>query len=140
MFFSFEHWNQPLLSAPKFFLRFLSCTIVGLIFIVTALAIGMLGYHGFEGMSWLDAFTNAAMTLSDMGLTSPIRTVSGKIFSGIYALLSGLFFLSVFTVMIAPIVHRFMHKFHLQTGDSTKIVSEKLAQLTANSGRAIQDM
>jgi hypothetical protein len=138
--FSFEHRNQPLLSAPKFFLRFLSCSLVGLIFVVAALAIGMLGYHGFEGMSWLDAFTNAAMTLSDMGLTAPIRTAGGKIFSGIYALLSGLFFLSVFTIMIAPIVHRFMHKFHLQAGDSTKIVTEKLAQLTANPGRATQNM
>ena len=64
-------------------------------------------------MNWIDAFTNSALTLADMGLVTPIVTKAGKIFAGIYALLSGLIFFSVVGIVFAPIIHRIFHKFHL---------------------------
>jgi hypothetical protein len=74
---------------------------------------GMWGYHHFEGMLWVDAFANAAMILSGMGPLSPLATNAGKIFSGFYALFSGLLFILILGIIFAPFVHRFLHKFHL---------------------------
>ena len=79
-----------------------------------ALGIGMLGYHGFEGMSWIDSFANAAMILSGMGPFKELTTNSGKLFAGFYALFSGLFFIAVAGIVMAPAVHRFLHRFHLE--------------------------
>ena len=84
--------------------------------VVISLAVGMLGYHGFENLSWLDAFLNASMILSGMGpVTSPVTT-GGKLFAGIYALYSGFAVLVIAGVIFAPVVHRFLHRFHLEGG------------------------
>lgn len=80
----------------------------------------MAGYHVFEGMGWVDAFTNAAMILSGMGPANPLQTTAGKIFAGVYALFSGLAFISAAGVVFAPIFHRFLHKFHLDAQDAPK--------------------
>ena len=73
---------------------------------------GMIGYHGFEHLRWLDAFVNTAMLLGGMGPVDPIRTSGGKLFAGIFALYSGGVFLAVAGVVLAPIIHRLMHRFH----------------------------
>lgn len=81
--------------------------------IAFSLAIGMLGYAHFEHMSWLDAFLNAAMLLGGMG---PVKTdglsESGKLFAGLYALYADLAFIAVMGIMLAPIIHRAMHRIH----------------------------
>ena len=74
----------------------------------------MMGYRAFEPMSWVDAFVNAAMILSGMGPVSSLQSDGGKIFAGCYALFSGLAFLTIIGIFIAPVVHRFLHKFHLE--------------------------
>jgi hypothetical protein len=73
----------------------------------------MYGYHYFEEMSKVDAFVNTAMILSGMGPMSTLHTSEGKIFAGIYALFSGIIFLVVIAIIMAPVVHRFLHKFHM---------------------------
>jgi hypothetical protein len=89
---------------------------LGLALVVASLAVGMAGYHGFEGLSWLDSFVNASMILSGMGpLMSPVTT-GGKVFAGVYALYSGFAVLVIAGVMLAPVVHRFLHRFHLEGG------------------------
>ena len=90
--------------------------IWGALFIVAALGAGMWGYHGFEQMSWPDAFLNASMILSGMGPVSTMQTLGGKIFSGCYALFSGLAFIAVMAIVFAPVIHRFFHKIHLESG------------------------
>lgn len=75
----------------------------------------MLGYHLFEHMSWVDAFSNAAMILSGMGPLTPLVTTGGKIFAGCYALFSGLAFIVLLGVMFAPIIHQFFRKIHLES-------------------------
>jgi hypothetical protein len=105
---------EPLLPLPRFFLRLLYSFTAGLLLTAVALFIGMYGYHRFEHMSWLDAFVNAAMILGGMGPLAPIVTRAGKLFAGYYALFSGLVFISVIGLVFAPVVHRFLHKFHLQ--------------------------
>lgn len=94
------------------------CT--GLFLILIALLIGMLGYHGFERMSWVDAFVNAAMILSGMGPMGALNTFGGKVFAGIYALFSGLFFILIVGVIAAPVVHYFFKKIHLEMNSASK--------------------
>ena len=82
--------------------------------IALALGIGMVGYRTFEGMSWVDAFVNAAMILSGMGPVSSLQTNGGKIFAGCYALFSGLAFIAILGIIFAPVFHRFLHRFHVE--------------------------
>ena len=99
--------------APKRkFLKRLSFHIeVALLIVVCSLGIGMVGYRHTEGMSWVDAFVNAAMILSGMGPVSPLETDGGKLFAGLYALFSGIIFLFAMGIIAAPLIHRFLHKF-----------------------------
>ncbi len=79
-----------------------------------SLFLGMCGYHYFEGMTWVDAFVDAAMILSGMGPVSPLHTSAGKVFAGSYALFSGIVFLVTVAIVFSPVIHRFFHKFHIQ--------------------------
>ena len=80
--------------------------------VAASLLIGMLGYHGFEGLAWIDAFLNASMILSGMGPVNPVVTVGGKIFAGCYALFAGLVFIVTAALLFTPLLHRLMHHFH----------------------------
>jgi hypothetical protein len=82
-------------------------------------AIGILGYHFFEGFSWIDSTVNAAMILGGMGPVNPLTTNGGKLFASLYALFSGIVFLVAVAVLLAPLVHRFLHKFHLEFGSES---------------------
>jgi hypothetical protein len=74
----------------------------------------MAGYHGYEGLPWIDAFLNASMILSGMGPLMQPATTGGKLFAGIYALYSGLAVLVIAGVIFGPVVHRFLHRFHIE--------------------------
>lgn len=81
--------------------------------ILAALAIGMLGYRGLEGLSWIDSFLNAAMILSGMGPANELHTTGGKLFAGCYAIFSGVIFITMAALLFGPVLHRFLHRFHL---------------------------
>jgi hypothetical protein len=82
---------------------------------VAGMAIGIAGYASFENMSFVDAFVNAAMILSGMGPLGELKTTGGKIFAGCYAILSGLIIVIATGVVLAPIFHRVLHCFHVET-------------------------
>ena len=113
----FEHRKQPLAPRRVFYARLGRSFGLASAIVLGALAFGMLGYHGFEGMSWLDAFVNAAMILSGMGPVGTLQSAAGKLFAGCYALFSGFVFISVTGVLFAPLFHRFIHKFHADVDD-----------------------
>ena len=73
---------------------------------------GMIGYRYFEGLSWRDAFLHAAVLLGGMGLVEVPQTPSGKVFAGVFALYAGVAFVAVTGIVLAPIVHRLLHRFH----------------------------
>jgi hypothetical protein len=77
------------------------------------LVIGAVGYHYLAPMHWLDAFLNASMILSGMGPVDTLTNSAAKLFASAYAILSGVVFLSTTAVLLAPLVHRFLHQFHL---------------------------
>lgn len=81
--------------------------------IVLALGMGAAGYHTLDGLPWLDAVLNAAMILTGMGPIAPISTPAAKVFATFYALFSGVFFLTMVAVLLAPALHHFLHRFHL---------------------------
>lgn len=109
----YEKPQEPLVSYATFIIRLIRSMAFGLFIIAVALYLGMLGYHFFESMSWVDAFANAAMILSGMGPLVPLTTTGGKLFAGCYALFSGLAFILIIGIIFSPIVHRFFHKFHV---------------------------
>lgn len=111
----FEHRRSPLLPRPAFYARLAWSAVLGGGIVAGSLSIGMAGYHGFEGQPWVDAFVNAAMILSGMGPVGTLQTTAGKVFAGCYALFSGLAFITAIGVVFAPIFHRFLHKFHLES-------------------------
>jgi hypothetical protein len=82
--------------------------------ILVSLAIGMIGYHVLENLPWIDSFLNAAMILSGMGPVATMQTDAGKLFAGFFALYSGIALVTVLGIIFAPVIHRFLHKFHLE--------------------------
>jgi hypothetical protein len=85
------------------------------VFLLTSLAIGVVGYHVLGGLHWLDALVNASMILGGMGPVDPITKDSGKWFESIYALYSGVVLLGSAGVFFSPLIHRFLHRLHLDT-------------------------
>jgi hypothetical protein len=113
----FEHRTEPLSTTQTFIWRVIVSFSFGISIVLLSLAVGMAGYHFFEHLSWLDSFTNAAMLLSGMGPLEQPQTDAGKIFAGIYALYSGLAVILIAGITFAPVVHRFLHKFHIENND-----------------------
>jgi len=110
----FEHRTKPLLPRKVYYRRLAHHAALGVMVIVISLGLGMAGYHAFEKMPWIDAFVNAAMILSGMGPVATLQTDGGKTFAGCYALFSGIAFISIMAIIFAPVIHRFLHKFHLE--------------------------
>jgi hypothetical protein len=112
--FQYESHKEPLLPGRLFIKRILNHVSLGLTIIFISLLIGIIGYHFFEGMSWIDSLLNASMILGGMGPVGQINTISGKVFASFYALFSGIVFLVTAGIIFAPVVHRFLHKLHIE--------------------------
>lgn len=113
----YERRHEPLASAAVYRRRLAVSTLLGLGLVAISLAAGMAGYAGLEKLEPLDAFLNAAMILSGMGPLHDPVTPAGKIFAGLYALYSGFAVLIIAAFMFAPVVHRVLHRFHLEEED-----------------------
>lgn len=114
----FEHRSEPLASRQTFIWRMATGFAISLALIVVALGIGVSGYRWLAGMGWIDAVLNASMILGGMGPVDRLPTDGAKLFAAAYAIFSGLVFISVMGVILAPVVHRIIHKFHLDDQDS----------------------
>ncbi len=86
--------------------------------LAVSMAAGMWGYQHFENLPWRDAFLNTSMLLGGMGPVDPLKTPGGKLFAGFFALYAGVVFLFSAGLLIAPIAHRLLHKFHWESGKS----------------------
>jgi len=110
----FEHRKEKLLP-PREFIRRMGWSIAaGLGLITFSLSIGMLGYHLLGGLPWIDAFLDAAMILSGMGPVAPLQGNAIKLFAGCYAIYCGIALIGTTGVILAPVIHRGLHKFHLE--------------------------
>ena len=112
----FEHRRQAVISRRRFVARMFRAVGLWMILTLVGLAIGILGYAEFEGMSFVDAYVNAAMILSGMGPIGELKSTAGKVFAGSYAIFSGLIIVIATGFVLAPIFHRVLHRFHVETG------------------------
>ena len=110
----YENRKQPLLSTAKFLKRVARHWLAGLGVLFFGLGGGILGYHYIGGLSCIDSLLNASMILGGMGPVNPLSTNTAKIFASCYALFSGLAFIGIVSVLLAPFVHRLLHRVHAE--------------------------
>jgi hypothetical protein len=110
----FEHRTEPLLPWSAFVGRITRQLLIATGVVAFALAIGVAGYHVLDRLPWVDALLNAAMILGGMGPVDALRTDAAKLFASAYALFSGVVFIAVAGLLLAPLLHRLMHHFHLE--------------------------
>lgn len=116
LYMVYEHRSQPLLSRRAFARRMGHHLSWAMLLVALSTAIGMLGYRGLASMTWVDAFLNACMLLGGMGPVGELPNDASKVFAGVFALYSGLVFIGVTALLLAPILHRVMHRFHIERG------------------------
>ena len=109
----YEHHKQPLASRKVFARRLALNGLVGSLLLVFSLLTGVLGYHFLEHLSWIDSLLNTSMILGGMGPVNVMKTAAGKVFTSIYAIYSGVILLASVGILMTPIFHRFLHRFHL---------------------------
>ena len=113
----FERRQQPILPRPAFVRRVALSIGVSAILFVVSLGIGVLGYRTIAGLGWIDAILNASMILTGMGPVAPLHTTGAKLFASAYALFSGVVFVATAGLVVAPVAHRFLHRFHVEPED-----------------------
>lgn len=113
----FERKREKLLPWPRFARRMALSFLLTIAIVDTALMIGIFGYHYIAQLSWVDALLNASMILTGMGPVATLSDTPSKLFASAYALFSGVVFLSAVSIVLAPVFHRILHKFHLDEED-----------------------
>lgn len=113
----FERYDQPVISSRDFARRVLRQGLIGIVLLTIPLVVGIIGYMALAGLGPVDAFLNASMILGGMGPVDQLPTDAAKIFAGAYALFSGVFYLVIAGVILAPFLHRVLHRLHIDEGD-----------------------
>ena len=116
-FIEFESSGEPMLPLAKFWGRLLRGGLLGSAMIVGSLLIGVIGYHCLDRLGWVDSILNASMILGGMGPIKELPNDAAKIFASVYALFSGLLLIAMMGIILAPVIHRVMHKFHVDEKD-----------------------
>ena len=115
--FTYERRHEKLAPFPVFVRRILAALGIAVGLMMFALTVGIVGYHFIAELDWVDSLLEASMILGGMGPVDPITRDGGKWFASIYALVSGIVLLGSAGVFFAPLIHRFLHKLHLDTKD-----------------------
>ncbi|MFZ1640661.1 MAG: hypothetical protein WAV07_04335 [Candidatus Contendobacter sp.] len=113
----FERKHEKLAPMSVFIRRMATSVIMAGILIAIALFIGIVGYHWIARFDWVDSILEAAMILGGMGPVNLLATTGSKIFASGYALFSGLVFIAIMGIVLAPVTHRMLHKFHIDEED-----------------------
>lgn len=116
--FNYEHKNEPLAPKAVFYNRIIYNLVLGSSVILVSLLIGIIGYHCTANLTWLDSLYNASMILTGMGPVTQLTTPGAKWFASLYALFSGVVFITNIGVILAPVIHRFFHRLHVEDDDN----------------------
>ena len=119
-YWKLERKQEPMPPLPHFLLRMLLYLAISFAAISGMLLIGVLGYHRVAGLRWIDALLNASMILSGMGPVAVMETTGAKVFASLYAIFSGVLFISTVGFLLSPVVHRFLKRFHLEDEDDSE--------------------
>lgn len=109
--------RRDILPPKAFAKRILKYSIVAVFLLFVSLGIGFLGYHFIADLNWIDSIYNASMILTGMGPINELETDNAKLFASLYALFSGVIFLSTVAIFFAPFAHRLMHLLHIDEND-----------------------
>ena len=109
--------NTPVMPGKQFVKRYFKFALIPLSIVFGSLAIGIIGYHLIAGLSWVDSVLESSMILGGMGPVNSMKTDGSKLFASFYSLYSGLVLISTVGLFISPIIHRFLHKFHVSDED-----------------------
>lgn len=112
-----EHSKARLASRRVFRKRIIKTGLLSVVIFIFSLSVGICGYHFIAHQPWVDSFLNASMILGGMGPVDMLMSKGAKLFAGCYALFSGVAFISSMAIFLTPILHRFLHKFHLASDD-----------------------
>lgn len=116
----FERRHEQLAPVSVFVKRLIGSLAIALGLIAVVLMIGLAGYHCIAGFNWIDSLLEASMLLGGMGPVNQLPNDAAKIFASAYALFSGLIFIAVMGLVLSPVVHRILHKFHVDEKDVDK--------------------
>ena len=111
--FDFEHRGEAMLPHHHYVGRLTRSALAALLMVGLGLGVGTAGYHLLGPMPWIDAFLNASMILAGMGPVDSLDNDAAKLFASFYALFSGIVIVFATTILLAPVVHRFLHRFHV---------------------------
>ena len=123
----FSNLHVPMAARSVFFDRLFRSLTLSAALIAVSLAVGIAGYHWIAGLTWVDAFLNASMILGGMGPVAELTSIPSKIFASCYALFSGLVLVGATGLVLGPILHRMLHRFHLDDADGNVSGAEKLS-------------
>lgn len=110
----FERFREPLISRAEFLARAFRHFLLAGAIIAVALAIGIVGYHVFDRLPWIDSLLNASMILGGMGPVDALHGDAAKLFASFYALFAGLIFVTAAGLLLGPWLHRLLHHFHFE--------------------------
>lgn len=113
----FERRHENLAPPAVFARRMAVSVVLAGTLAGTVLLLGILGYHFIAGFGWVDSLLEASMILGGMGPVSRLPNQAAKVFASFYALFSGLVFIALMGIILAPVAHRMLHKFHLEGKD-----------------------
>ena len=116
----FERKFEKLAPISVFYRRMAASVVMAIILITVALFIGIMGYHWLGGLDWVNSFLEASMILGGMGPVNPLTSTEAKMFASVYALFSGLVFIAIMGIILAPATHRMLHQFHIDEKDLEK--------------------
>lgn len=119
-FIKFEHRKQRVAPFTHFIKRLTRYTLFAFALIFLSLLFGVLGYMHFGNLNLVDSFHMSSMILTGMGPVAEMKTNAAKGFSSIYALYSGVAFLTITAVFFAPIVHRVLHILQVENDEWEK--------------------
>ncbi|MBP6059699.1 MAG: hypothetical protein KA522_02905 [Candidatus Saccharicenans sp.] len=108
----YEKKSDHVISRRAFIGRLARHFIMAILMILVALSIGIGGYHWLGDFSWIDSLLEASMILSGMGPVNPLSSAPAKVFASVYALFSGVVFIAIMGIILAPVAHRLLHTFH----------------------------
>lgn len=109
--------HERVVPLSVFLKRMIGSAGLALGMLVIALLIGIAGYHWIAGLDLIDSLLEASMILGGMGPINPLTTTNAKIFASVYALFSGVVFIALMGLLLTPVAHRLLHKFHVKDSE-----------------------
>lgn len=113
----YESRTEGLLPAAHFRRRLALHALYAVLLVAGTVLVGAAGHRFFGGHDWHDALMNAAFIIGGLGTYNLPESLTGKVFFALYGFFVGLVVMATLGIILAPIAHRIMHKFHLDDLD-----------------------